>query len=234
MLLGTLGLSIAATEERNQNGNEENPKTALRRFSDGSQLPIPQRCYAENADEAVNLASLPRNTRTGKLSKVENLILLKCIHRLADGVPFNLHHSMPDVIQSAQQEFWHSPASVRSRTSDVLSAFPAACSDCDAEFIPGAAFCHACGATRALVLSSGWLSRFEISNLQVMFGLSRASLIAFFFGLACAQAALLAGIFSNPQTVLDWQVVQSWRIEWLLASVAAFVAGILLKRPSSR
>ena len=64
--------------------------------------------------------------------------------------------------------------------------------------------------------------------------LLRCSLIAFFVGLACALAALLAGVFSNPQTVLDWQVVQSWRIEWLLGSVAAFVAGILLKRPASR
>ena len=67
-----------------------------------------------------------------------------------------------------------------------------------------------------------------------MFGLALAPLVAFFLGLACAAAALLAGIFSNPQTVLDWQVVQSWRIEWLLASVASFVAGLLLKRPSPR
>lgn len=138
--------------------------------------------------------------------------------------------TMPNVIQNAQQEFWHSPAAGRVPSATASSA----CSECDAEFIPGAAFCHACGATRVLELSSGWLSRFEISNLQMMFGLSRPSLIAFFIGIACAIAALLAGVFSNPQTVLDWQVVQSWRIEWLLASVAAFVAGILLKRPTSR
>ena len=67
-----------------------------------------------------------------------------------------------------------------------------------------------------------------------MFGLSLAPLVAFFLGLACAMAALLASIFSNPQTILDWQVVQSWRIEWLLASVASFVAGILLKCSTSR
>jgi len=67
-----------------------------------------------------------------------------------------------------------------------------------------------------------------------MFGLSLAPLVAFFLGLACAMAALLAGIFSNPQTILDWQVVQSWRIEWLLAAVASFVAGILLKCSPSR
>jgi len=82
--------------------------------------------------------------------------------------------------------------------------------------------------------AANWLSRFEISNLQGIFGLSLAPLVAFFLGLACALAALLAGIFSNPQTILDWQVVQSWRIEWLLASVASFVAGILLKCSPSR
>jgi hypothetical protein len=35
-------------------------------------------------------------------------------------------------------------------------------------------------------------------------------------------------------TVLDWQAVQIWRIEWLLASAAAFLAGILLKKTDAR
>jgi hypothetical protein len=82
--------------------------------------------------------------------------------------------------------------------------------------------------------TEGWISRFEINNLQIFFGLTLLPLVALFLGLACAAAAVLAGIFSNPQTVLDWQVVQSWRMEWLLASLASFAAGILLKRPSSR
>ena len=141
---------------------------------------------------------------------------------------------MPEVIQSTTQEFWHPPAGGRIRPLAVGTDLAPACSECDAEFIPGAAFCHTCGATRVLSLSSGWLSFFEISNLQMVFGLSRPSLVAFFLGLAFATAALLSGIFANPQTVLDWQVVQAWRVEWLLASVAAFVAGILLKRPASR
>ncbi len=140
---------------------------------------------------------------------------------------------MPDVIQRATQEFWHSPATARTRPASAQSLAPA-CSECDAEFISGAAFCHACGASRVMSLSEGWISSFEISKLQLTFGLSRPALVAFFLGLAFAVAALVSGIFANPQTVLDWQVVQAWRIEWLLASVAAFVAGILLKRPASR
>jgi hypothetical protein len=31
-------------------------------------------------------------------------------------------------------------------------------------------------------------------------------------------------------TVLDWQAVQIWRVEWLLGAAAAFLAGILLKK----
>ncbi len=140
---------------------------------------------------------------------------------------------MPDVVRSVTQEFWHSPAE-SARLQPSPAEFATACSACGAEFVPGAAYCHACGETRGMAFSSGWLGRFEISNLQVMFGLSLGPLVAFFLGLACAAAAVLAGLFSNPQTVLDWQVVQAWRIEWLVASVASFVAGILLKRPSTR
>ncbi len=141
---------------------------------------------------------------------------------------------MPDIIQNTTQEFWHSPAVGRPRPAAATPGLSPACSECDAEFIPGAAFCHSCGAARLLSRSGGWISRFEISNLQLVLGLSRPSLVAFFLGLAFALAALLSGVFSNPQTVMDWQVVQAWRVEWLLASVAAFVAGILLKRPTSR
>lgn len=141
---------------------------------------------------------------------------------------------MPEAVRNATQEFWHSPAGISTRPQGSSAGLLAACAECGAEFVPGAAYCHACGETRGLPFSSSWISRFEISSLQGMFGLSLAPLVAFFLGLACAAAALLAGIFANPQTVLDWQVVQSWRIEWLLASVASFVAGILLKSAPSR
>jgi hypothetical protein len=141
---------------------------------------------------------------------------------------------MPEAVRNATQEFWHSPAEKSVSFQASPAGLASACPECGAEYVPGAAFCHACGETRGeLSFSPGWLGRFEISSLQGMFGLSLAPLVAFFLGLACATAALLAGIFSNPQTILDWQVVQSWRIEWLLASVASFVAGILLKCPAS-
>jgi hypothetical protein len=141
---------------------------------------------------------------------------------------------MPEAVRNVTQEFWHSIPQKSTPLQPAPAGLVSACPACEAEFVPGAAFCHSCGETREISFSPGWIGRFEISSLQGMFGLSLAPLLAFFVGLACAAAALLAGVFSNPQTILDWQVVQSWRIEWLLGSVAAFVAGILLKCSSPR
>jgi hypothetical protein len=42
--------------------------------------------------------------------------------------------------------------------------------------------------------------------------------------------ALAVGVFFSARTVLDWQAIQIWRIEWLVGAVAAFAAGLLLKK----
>jgi len=44
-------------------------------------------------------------------------------------------------------------------------------------------------------------------------------------------AAISVGFIYSANTLVDWQAVQTWRIEWMLAAIVAFVAGILLKRP---
>jgi hypothetical protein len=63
-------------------------------------------------------------------------------------------------------------------------------------------------------------------------GLSIGSLVAFTVGILCTIAAIVTGLIYTASTVLDWQAVQVWRIEWLLAGLVAFAAGILLKRAS--
>jgi hypothetical protein len=40
----------------------------------------------------------------------------------------------------------------------------------------------------------------------------------------------VTGFVFTATTLLDWQAVQLWRIEWLLGSVAMFAAGFLLKK----
>jgi hypothetical protein len=44
--------------------------------------------------------------------------------------------------------------------------------------------------------------------------------------------AIGVGLFFKASNLGEFQAIQLWRIEWLLAATAAFVAGILLKKPS--
>jgi hypothetical protein len=76
-----------------------------------------------------------------------------------------------------------------------------------------------------------WLRYLHFHEIQRLVGLPTASLVAFIIGLACVAGALLVGLLT-AKTYVDWQAIQFYRAEWLLAATAAFVAGILLKKPS--
>ena len=70
-----------------------------------------------------------------------------------------------------------------------------------------------------------------LPSIRTDLGLSTASLIAFILGIGCIAGALLVGLLTAKNFV-DWQAIQFYRAEWLLAATAAFVAGILLKKTS--
>lgn len=138
---------------------------------------------------------------------------------------------MGDVVQNADREFWRAPVVPVVETSANIAE---ACTGCGTEFIMGAGFCHVCGADRhkvasALVANHSWTRLFEFHHIQAQVGLPTLSLIAFLAGGACTLAALLVGFVFSVNTLLDWQAVQVWRIEWLLSAAVAFLAGILLK-----
>jgi hypothetical protein len=76
-----------------------------------------------------------------------------------------------------------------------------------------------------------WMRHLHFHEIKSHLGLSTASLIAFVIGLSCVAGALLVGLLT-AKTLVDWQAIQYYRAEWLLAATASFVAGILLKRPS--
>jgi hypothetical protein len=83
---------------------------------------------------------------------------------------------------------------------------------------------------------SSWLNRLSylhFHEIKSWIGLPTASLIAFVIGVGCVAGALLVGLLT-AKTFVDWQAIQFYRAEWLLAAVASFVAGILLKKPSGR
>lgn len=138
---------------------------------------------------------------------------------------------MSEVVPNAQHEFWRPPAIQHSADAPALVE---ACHRCGAEFMVAARFCHVCGAARQVqeesVPLARWTRHLEFHNIQRWLGLRTASLIAFFIGIGCGLAAIVAGLIYSVHTVLEWQAVQIYRIQWLLAAIGAFVAGMLLKR----
>jgi len=74
-----------------------------------------------------------------------------------------------------------------------------------------------------------WLHYLHFHEIRTRIGLCTASLISFVLGLVCVAGALMVGLLT-AKTFVDWQAIQMYRIEWLLAATAAFVAGILLKK----
>jgi uncharacterized membrane protein len=78
-----------------------------------------------------------------------------------------------------------------------------------------------------------WLRYLHFHEIKSWVGLSTASLVAFVIGVSCIAGALLVGLLT-ARNFVEWQAIQFYRAEWLLAATASFVAGILLKKPSSR
>ncbi len=74
---------------------------------------------------------------------------------------------------------------------------------------------------------------FSFHEIKEWVGLSTASFLAFIIGIGCVAGALLVGLLT-ARTLVDWQAIQFYRAEWLLAATASFVAGILLKKESSK
>ncbi len=148
---------------------------------------------------------------------------------------------MAEVAQQAQHEFWRPPMPTAVAEPVVHAEGVEACDRCGSEFIVGSRFCHTCGAGRpgSVRPSRAWLTGTikaiviaakGFSGLGERLGLPTASFLAFLAGAGCLLGALGVGIMFSARTVLDWQAVQMWRIEWLLGAIAMFVAGSLLKR----
>ena len=76
-----------------------------------------------------------------------------------------------------------------------------------------------------------WPSQLHFDQIKALTGLSTGSLIAFVLGLGCVTGALSVGLWT-AKNMAEWQAIQYYRAEWLLAATAAFVAGILLKKQS--
>jgi hypothetical protein len=147
---------------------------------------------------------------------------------------------MSEVVDNAPQEFWRPPVA---QPESTLPEMVEVCHRCATEFMVGAKYCHDCGAARlprtgpsaahSWARATEFLRVLEFQNVKEWLGLSMASLIAFFAGLGCLLAAIAVGVIYSVQNLADFQAIQSWRMQWLLAALVAFVAGILLKQAGS-
>ena len=148
---------------------------------------------------------------------------------------------MSEVIENAPQEFWRPPVA---QPETAVATMVEVCDRCETEFMIGARFCHDCGAERQPKINASteqpwtrileFLHILEFHNVKEWLGLPMASLISFFAGLGCLLAAVAVGLIYSVQNLADFQAIQSWRIQWLLAALVAFVAGILLKQAGSK
>ena len=124
------------------------------------------------------------------------------------------------------QEYWRpaDPEVARAIDVTVKEAF---CWHCGTPYSTAAAFCHACGNAR----SGGpqLVPPVERKATALRFRLPLACIVFFIVAVACFAAALLTGVVYRTDTLIDWQAVQTWRIEWLLAGCGAMLTAILLK-----
>lgn len=132
-----------------------------------------------------------------------------------------------------RQEFWKPAMAPRQEAGDA-EATEQVCQECGTDFVLGSRFCYACGADRnanvvdtTVVGLPPWI---DFTSLRETLGQTNASLVALVLGCACIIAAIVTGFVFTATTLLDWQAVQLWRIEWLLGAVAMFAAGFLLKK----
>ena len=136
---------------------------------------------------------------------------------------------MAEAVHNTEQEFWRPPAPAPVARVQVES-----CTRCGSEFVVGSRFCHVCGEEREPLpdyAASGIIHWLDFHHIKDTIGLTSGGLVAFIAGLGCVLAAVITGFMFTASTVLDWQAVQVWRLEWLLAALVAFVAGLLLNNP---
>lgn len=133
-----------------------------------------------------------------------------------------------------RQEFWKPVVNRRSETEPATESSEHTCRACGADLLMGSHFCHVCGADRHPELAgSGWWSlavQLKFDSIRKILGQSAASMVALILGCGCIIAAVVTGFIFTANTLLDWQAIQLWRIQWLLAAIALLVAGLLLKK----
>lgn len=140
--------------------------------------------------------------------------------------------AMQEVVRESRREYWRPERGSLHIANAVLPE--GLCQRCGAEFAIGARFCHVCGIEReartATPARTSLADFLDLDLIRKRLGISVGSLIFFLAGLVCLIAAALTGAVYRADTLEEWQALQVWRIEWLLAGIASLLLGVLLKR----
>lgn len=139
---------------------------------------------------------------------------------------------MSDGVRNITQEYWRpvQPPQTEIRTLGAETL----CNNCGSEYAVGARFCHVCGNEREpetnLNRRSRILDLIDFGQICERLGLGAVALVFTFMGFGCIIGAFMVGLVYTANTVLDWQAVQIWRIQWMLGAIVAFAAAILLNK----
>ncbi len=139
---------------------------------------------------------------------------------------------MPDVVSEAQHDYWRPPVVP---PQAISTSVVQVCEGCATEFMVGSLYCQVCGTARDArpSITAHWTTYLQFHHIKRALGLSTASLMAFFVGIACLiMASIAVSLIYSVQTFNDFQAVQFYRMQWLLGAIAAFAAGLLLKNTS--
>ena len=136
-----------------------------------------------------------------------------------------------------RQEYWR-PANPDLALLMAPDPAESLCWNCGKEYSPAARFCEVCGSRRdprPQPAATAQAAAKHVHKANVEFfprheSVPVISLVCFVLGVACFVGAGLMSFIYRTDTLLDWEAVQIWRIQWLLSALAAFLAGVLLKR----
>jgi hypothetical protein len=145
---------------------------------------------------------------------------------------------MSESAREISQEYWR-PAQQQNRPEYQVASVIPYCNMCGTQYATGARFCHVCGENREPEFQATGSNRIvqalDFTNIRQKLGLSATSLVLVALAAGCVLGALFTGLIYGASTLVEWQAVQTWRIEWMLAAVVALVAAILFRdNPSTR
>jgi len=101
------------------------------------------------------------------------------------------------------------------------------CKKCGTDLKLGAEFCHVCG---RWVFGSNLSRVMKGTRAALQIGIELPVLICMATAAVFAVISLFVGIRIDPKTIGEWQVIQYWRIEWLLGAIVMLLFGVLLRK----